>query len=132
MSLFHIPSDSEGTLQVARKVAKRYFYVYILVSLSGTLYVGVTDDLPLRMHQHREGAYDGFTKKYKINRLMYFEVCQDQKYAAFREQQIKKYRREKKVVLIEKDNAKWQDLSLDLYSLKRVPSPRLRTSMEDQ
>jgi putative endonuclease len=86
----------------------------------------------MRVHKHREGTYDGFTKKYKVNRLMYFETTQDQKFADFREKQIKKYRREKKVALIEKDNPRWEDLSKDLYSIKRVPPPRLRTSMEQE
>ena len=111
-------------------MARRYFYVYILGSVSGTLYVGATDDLPLRVQQHRDGTYDGFTKKYRVNRLMHFETYQDEKFADFREKQIKKYRREKKVALIEKDNPEWKDLSRDLYSIKRVPSGRLRTDLE--
>lgn len=80
--------------------------------------------------QHRDGTYDGFTKKYEVNRLMYFEVCEDAKYADFREKQIKKYRREKKIALIETKNPEWKDLSRDLYSINRVPSPRLRTDLE--
>ena len=112
-------------------MAKKYFYVYILSSLSGTLYAGVTVDLPLRIQQHRLGTYDGFTKKYKINRLVYFETTQDAKFAAFRERQIKKYRREKKIALIERENRKWEALSKDLYSIKRIPSARLRTYLEE-
>ena len=55
-------------------MAKRNYYVYILASLSGTLYVGLTDNLPLRMSQHKAGTYDGFTRKYKVNRLMGYET----------------------------------------------------------
>ena len=74
--------------------------VYILSNLSGMLYVGLTDQLLYRLQQHRDGAFDGYTKKYRITRLMYFEVCADSKFAEFREKQVKKYRREKKIALL--------------------------------
>jgi putative endonuclease len=100
------------------------FYVYILASLSGTLYVGMTDDLPLRVQQHRRGAYDGFTSKYKVNRLMYYEALGDSHAARVREKQIKKYSRAKKIALFAESNPGWKDLSVDLYGVRRVPSPR--------
>ena len=87
------------------------FYVYILASLTGTLYVGLTDDLRRRVEEHRLGLVDSFTKKYKVNRLMYFEVFRDAETAEKREQQIKKFRREKKVALFAKTNPRWEDLS---------------------
>jgi len=90
---------------------RRFFYVYILASFSGTLYVGLTDDLRKRVYEHRLGIVDGFTKKYEVNRLMYFETLRDQKFAEAREKQIKKFRREKKIALFEKTNPKWKDLS---------------------
>lgn len=96
---------------------QRFFYVYILSSITGTLYVGLTDDLPRRMLQHKNGTYDSFTKKYKVNRLMYFETFTDQKSAALREQQVKKYRREKKVALFEPKNPQWRDLTEELLVL---------------
>ncbi len=99
-------------------MSKRLIHVYLLSGLSGTLYVGITDDLPLRMLQHRAGTYDGFTKKYQVNRLMYFESFTDAVNAAKREKQIKKYRREKKIALFSKSNPSWEDLSKDLYSLR--------------
>jgi putative endonuclease len=99
----------------------RVFFVYILSSLSGTLYVGLTDDLPLRMLQHKEGKYDGFTKKYRVNRLMYFEGFTDSNAAAARERQIKKYSRAKKIGLFLKSNPDWKDLNRDLYSIRRTP-----------
>ncbi len=105
-------------------MSKPAFYVYILASLSGTLYVGMTDDLPLRLVQHRNGAFDGFTKKYRIYRLMYYEAFGDSHAARAREKQIKKYSRAKKVALFAKSNPEWKDLSVDLYGIRQVPSPR--------
>ena len=71
------------------------FYVYILASLRGTLYVGLTDDLGKRLDEHRRGLVDGFTKRYNVNRLMYYEIFRDPDEAAKRERQDKKFRREK-------------------------------------
>ncbi len=97
------------------------FYVYILASLSGTLYVGLTDDLRRRVEEHEMGLVDSFTKKYNINRLMYFEVFRDAENAARRERQIKKFRREKKIALFTKSNPRWEDLSKQLaVSYKEV------------
>ncbi|HKV91430.1 MAG TPA: GIY-YIG nuclease family protein [Candidatus Angelobacter sp.] len=90
------------------------FYVYILSSLTGTLYVGLTDNLKRRIREHKLGLFDGFTKRYKINRLMYFEAFHDAEIAEQRERQIKKYRREKKVALFVKSNPRWEDLSKQL------------------
>jgi putative endonuclease len=90
---------------------RKCWYVYILSSLSGTLYVGLTDNLRMRLMQHKEGVFDGFTKKYQVNRLMYFEVLLDPRVAANREKQIKKYRREKKIALFTPTNPEWKDLS---------------------
>jgi putative endonuclease len=95
------------------------FYVYLLASLSGTFYIGMTDDLPLRMSQHKRGAYDGFTKRYHVDRLMYYEGLDDSHAARRREKQMKKYSRAKKIALFAQTNPGWKDLSLDLYSLKR-------------
>jgi putative endonuclease len=72
------------------------FFVYILTSLSGTLYVGFTDDLRRRVEEHKLGFVDSFTKKYKVNRLMYYETFHDSKTAEGRERQLKKWRRGKK------------------------------------
>ena len=78
--------------------------MYILSSLSGTLYVGLTDNLPNRLFQHKRGLFDGFTKHYSVNRLMYFETISDPSMAADREKQIKKYRREEKIALFTPTN----------------------------
>jgi putative endonuclease len=80
-----------------------------LASLSGTLYVGLTDEIRKRVIQHKSGTFDGFTKKYKINRLMYFETFNDSTVATNREQEIKKFRREKKIALFIHDNPQWKD-----------------------
>jgi putative endonuclease len=104
-------------------VSKPAFYVYILASLSGTLYVGMTDDLSLRLVQHRNGTFDGFTKRYRIHRLMYYEAFCDSHAARAREKQIKKYSRRKKIALFGESNPAWKDLSVDLYGVRRVPSP---------
>jgi len=97
------------------------FYVYILSSLSGTLYVGLTDDLRRRIQEHKLGLFDGFTKRYKVNRLMYFEIFRDADIAEQRERQIKTFRREKKIALFAKANPRWEDLSKGLpASVKEV------------
>src|ERR1041385_7997531 len=87
------------------------YYVYILSSLTGTLYVGLTDDMRRRLEEHRIGLVDGFTKIYKVHRLMYYELFHDPDIAANRERQIKKFRREKKIALFIKTNPHWQDRS---------------------
>jgi putative endonuclease len=81
------------------------FYVYILASLSGTLYVGLTDDLRRRVEEHKLGLVDGFTKKYNVNCLMYYETFHEPKIAEDRELQIKKWRRGKKIALFAKDES---------------------------
>lgn len=91
-----------------------HFYVYILASLSGTLYVGLTDNLKKRLEEHRFGLVDSLTRKYNVNRLMYYEIFRHADAAAAREKQIKKYRREKKIALFAQSNPHWEDLSKDI------------------
>jgi len=87
------------------------YYVYILASKrNGTLYVGVTSDLARRVSEHRDGVVRGFTKKYGVKRLVYFESFGDIHDAIHRESRLKKYKREWKMNLIQKDNAEWNDL----------------------
>ncbi len=101
---------------------KRY-YVYILASLSGTLYIGITDDLERRMVEHKEGLIPGFTKQYGVHRLVYFEVYSDVRNAIRREKQLKGWRREKKIALIRSTNPSWKDLARPWYE-SRGPSTR--------
>jgi putative endonuclease len=87
------------------------YFVYILASQrNGTLYTGVTNDLVERVHQHRDGKADGFTKRYGVHLLVYFERHGDIREAIAREKRIKRWRREWKVQLIETDNPRWADL----------------------
>jgi putative endonuclease len=92
----------------------RPYFVYILASRSRNLYVGVTDNLERRVWQHREGLIPGFTTRYRIHRLVYYEMLDDPRAAIAREKQIKGWRREKKVTLIEGKNPTWEDLSTEL------------------
>jgi putative endonuclease len=86
-------------------------YVYILASeRNGTLYIGVTSNLVKRVWQHREGVADGFSKRYGVKRLVYFEVFEDMPEAIGREKAMKKWRRNWKIDAIEKDNPTWHDL----------------------
>ncbi len=87
------------------------FWVYILSSRSGTLYTGITGYFEKRIHQHKYDSIEGFTKKYQVHRLVYYESYQDVLVAISREKQIKRWRREKKIFLIEKTNPRWQDLA---------------------
>jgi putative endonuclease len=85
--------------------------VYILASQpNGTLYVGVTSDLGKRVWEHKNDLVDGFTKKYGVHRLVYFEFHASMIEAIIREKQIKRWYREWKINLIEKDNPDWRDL----------------------
>jgi len=87
------------------------YFVYIMASISGVLYVGVTNDLQRRVYQHKHKLLKGFTSKYNVTRLVYYEHTPDVRAAIAREKQIKGYRREKKVALIEAMNRDWRDLS---------------------
>jgi putative endonuclease len=90
---------------------ERTYWVYILASkLGGTLYIGVTNDLVRRVYEHRMGLADGFTKKYGIHRLVYFEPYSDIESAIQREKRLKKWKRAWKVQLIEQANPNWDDL----------------------
>lgn len=90
-------------------------YVYIMASdLYGTLYIGVTSDLIRRVWQHREGVAEGFTKEYSVKKLVWFEQHNDIYAAITREKQIKQWRRDWKVELIQKKNPLWRDLFLDI------------------
>jgi len=89
---------------------KRY-YVYILASETGTLYIGVTNDLQRRIYEHKCGLIEGFTKKYSVTRLVCYEETTDINDAINREKQIKTWRRSRKIDLIKLMNPEWKDLS---------------------
>lgn len=91
-------------------------YVYILASMKdGTLYIGVTTDLQRRVWEHKNKQIDGFTKKYNVDRLVYFESYEDYWDAANRERRMKKWNRAWKIELIVKDNPDWLDLYEGLF-----------------
>ena len=101
------PKGDDGTMD-------RTSYVYMLASeCYGTLYVGVTSDLVTRIWQHREGLADGFTKKHKVKRLVWFEVHGDIIEAITREKQLKQWNRAWKIRLIQSLNPEWRDLFED-------------------
>jgi putative endonuclease len=93
-------------------VKRRYkFFVYIMASSSGTLYTGVTNSLERRILAHKHGEGSAFAARYRVNRLLYYEVFEDVRNAIDREKQIKAYRRSKKIALIESQNPSWVDRS---------------------
>ncbi|MFH0856489.1 MAG: GIY-YIG nuclease family protein [bacterium] len=87
------------------------YYVYIMANKkNGTIYTGVTNGLKKRIWQHRKKIFDGFTKKYDVDKLVYYELFNDIELAIKREKQLKKWKRNWKIALIEKDNPCWKDL----------------------
>ena len=90
------------------------YYVYILSNITNsTLYVGMTNDLKRRLYEHKNKLLPGFTEKYNVNKLVYYEKTTDVKVAIQREKNIKKWNREWKLELIKKNNPLFKDLSLD-------------------
>ena len=89
----------------------RDYYVYILASQSRVLSIGVTSNLERRLVEHRQKLIPGFSRKYAVTQLVYFEMSGDIRAAIAREKQLKGWRREKKVALIETLNRKWEELS---------------------
>ncbi len=97
------------------------YYVYIMASKSRVLYTGVTNNLERRVDEHKNKLVEGFTSKYNVNRLVYFEETNDVNAALNREKQIKGWLRAKKITLIESVNPTWKDLSLEWYSTPVEP-----------
>ena len=93
----------------------KQYYVYIMTNKNNTvLYTGVTNDLVRRIYEHKEKLVPGFTKKYNITKLVYYEVCEDVEQAISREKKIKGGSRAKKIVLINGMNKQWKDLYEDI------------------
>jgi putative endonuclease len=92
----------------------KQYYVYIMASRSRTLYTGVTNDLQRRVYEHKKKIVLGFTAKYNIERLVYFETSEDVYGAISREKEIKGWLRSKKLALIESTNPTWKDVSVSL------------------
>ena len=103
----------------------KQFFVYILCSKrNGTLYTGVTSDLIKRVYEHRNNFADGFTKKYGVHRLAWYEVHRTAETAIPREKQIKKWNRQWKLNLIEQSNPEWKDLYDELVNISGFPPAR--------
>ncbi len=102
-------------------------YVYILSSQTRVLYTGSTSDLHRRMYQHQAGLFPGFTQEYHVTRLVYFECHASIRAGVERERQIKRWRRAKKLALIEAINAGWLDLAADWFPDLSGQGPSLRS-----
>ena len=100
------------------------YYVYIVSSRTKVLYIGVTNSMERRMWEHKTGFTKGFTQRYKIDRLVYYEETEDVWAAIEREKQLKGWVRRRKVALVESGNPEWDDLSETWYSGERDPSLR--------
>ena len=87
------------------------YWVYIVASRTGTLYIGMTNDLYVRIQQHKSGAIEGFSSKYRCDRLVYWESFDEVVKAINREKQLKGWRRSKKIAVIESMNSRWEDLA---------------------
>ena len=92
---------------------EKHYYVYIITIPSRTLYTGITNNLRRRIDEHKRKLVSGFTTRYNINRLVYFEVFEDVRNALDCEKKIKSWTRAKRVALVEVKNPKWDDLSRD-------------------
>jgi putative endonuclease len=106
------------------------YFSYIMASRSHTLYVGVTGDLHRRVFQHKWREHDGFTERYSCDRLVWFESYQDVGKAIAREKQLKGWRRDKKIALIEKMNPAWVDLSRNWYDVEPADLKRAADRMD--
>ena len=110
MSFSGLTRESRENTITSVKADKSY-YVYIMASgRNGTLYIGVTNDLVRRAHEHRSDFVDGFTKKYRVHSLVYYEATGDVDAAINREKQLKHWLRQWKLALIEEHNPEWRDL----------------------
>ena len=109
------------------------YAVYIMASRTHVFYVGVTNDIARRVREHKQRVHEGFTSRYNVDRLVWYEVWSDVHKAIGREKQIKPWRREKKIRLIESLNPTWQDLSEEwgkpIQPLRRTADPSARTEV---
>ena len=123
------PERSEGPV-----FRMRHFYVYIMASKSRVLYTGVTNNLRRRVWEHKNGVIPGFTRDYRIHRLVYFEEFKYVDNAITHEKRIKGWLRKKKVALIEAMNPTWEDLAADWYrtSVQFSEKQVLRFAQDDK
>ncbi len=100
------------------------YYVYILASRTKRLYIGMTNNLERRVWEHKAGMPDGFTRRYNIHKLVYYEEIDSAQAAIQREKQLKGWLRRKKVALVESVNPEWDDIAERWYPVERDPSLR--------
>jgi len=112
------------------EMREHLYFVYIMASLSGVLYIGVTSDLQTRVRQHKTGSFEGFSKKYRCHRLVYYERYDYIQAAIGREKQLKGFSRKKKIALIESMNPRWQDLSESWEREHLVPRQSMKEADE--
>ncbi len=103
------------TVFVRGTVREQVYFVYILASRSRTLYIGVTNDLFLRVREHRSGKADSFTARHRIHRLVYYETFDDIRLAIRREKYLKHCLRSEKIAFIQAANATWEDLAAEHF-----------------
>jgi len=108
------------------------YYVYIMTNRSRTLYTGVTNDLQRRVYEHKHHLVEGFTSKYKIDQLAFYEETIDIKAAIAREKQIKGWSRKKKIDLIMTFNPEWQDLSVEWFKDDEIVTQMLKRIEQGQ
>lgn len=101
-------------------IRQHHYYVYVMASISKVLYVGVTNDLIRRVLQHRLGLNNGFTKKYNCKRLVYYEYFTDINQAIKREKQLKGWKRNRKIELIETENPEWIDHTNTIITFSKI------------
>jgi putative endonuclease len=104
-------------------MSRHRYFVYILTNTSRTLYIGITNDIVRRVYEHKNKLLPGFTSRYNISQLVYFEETSDVQAALIREKEIKGWRRSKKTYLINSINSKWTDLSATWYT-DEIPRSR--------
>jgi putative endonuclease len=92
---------------------KKSFYVYILRSTSAVLYIGITSNLTKRLYEHKNKLVDGFTSKYNVDKLVFYEIYEDAESAILREKQLKNWNRKKKIELIAKQNPEFSEIALE-------------------
>ena len=111
---------------------ERTYFTYIMASRSHTLYIGMTSNLQHRVFQHKWREKDGFTARYNCDRLVWFQLFSEVSDAIQREKELKGWRREKKIALIEQTNPTWQELSRDWYAAEPADTGRHWASIKRQ
>ena len=128
-TLRYAQGDKKVRRQVRMDSIMAEYYVYIMTNRSRTLYTGITNNLERRVYEHKRKLIPGFTSKYNLVQLAYYEATPSIESAITREKQIKGWLRRKKIALIESVNPEWRDLSLEWETL-RCPFASLRASAQ--